>query len=73
MIAVYKAKWAITVHHRNAQKLAIEMYKVKNELCWKIMVDLFKEVKHPHNFRKSLIAEVFTKSKLHVYLGPKNF
>ena len=26
------------------KKLAIEMYKVKNELCPKIMLDLFKEV-----------------------------
>ena len=38
---------SLTVHHRNVQKLAIEMYKVKNELCPKIMLDLFKEVTHP--------------------------
>ena len=34
---------SLTVHHRNVQKLAIEMYKVKNGLCPKIMLDLFKE------------------------------
>ena len=28
------------------QKLAIEMYKVKNELCPKVMLDLFKEAIH---------------------------
>ena len=38
---VYKSSFAellsedksFTVHHKNVQKLAIEMYKVKNELC----------------------------------------
>ena len=43
----------LTVHHRNAQKIAIEMYKVKNELCPKIMPDLFKEVAHPYDLRNS--------------------
>ena len=38
---------SFTLHHRNVQKLATEMYKVKNELCQKIMLDLFKEVRHP--------------------------
>ena len=35
------------------------MYKVKNELGLKIMVDLFKEVTHPHNFRRGLIASFY--------------
>ena len=38
---------SFTVHHKDVQKLAIEMYKIKNELCPKIMLDLFKEVTHP--------------------------
>ena len=38
---------SFALHHRNVQKLATEMYKVKNELCQKIMLDLFKEVRHP--------------------------
>ena len=41
---------SFTVHHKNVQKLAIEMYKVKNELCPKIMLDLFKEVTHPYKW-----------------------
>ena len=45
----------LTVHHRNVQKLAIEMYKVKNELCPKIMLELFKGVTHLYNLRNSLI------------------
>ena len=47
---------SLTVHHRNVQKLAIEMYKVKNELCPKTILDLFKEVTHPYNLRNSLIC-----------------
>ena len=35
---------SLTVHHGNVKKLAIEMYKVKNELCPKIRLDLFKAV-----------------------------
>ena len=46
---------SFTVHHKNVQKLAIEMYKIKNELCPKIMLDLFKEVTHPYNLRNGLI------------------
>ena len=47
---------SFTVHHKNVQKLAIEMYKIKNELCPKIMLDLFKEVTHPCNHRNGLIC-----------------
>ena len=32
------------------------MYKIKNELYTKIMLDLFKEVTHPHNLRNDLIC-----------------
>ena len=32
------------------------MYKVKNKLCPKIMLDLFKEVTHPYNLRNSLLC-----------------
>ena len=34
---------SFTVHHKNFQKLVIKMYKVKNELCPKIMLDLLKK------------------------------
>ena len=44
------------VRRRNVQKLVIEIYKVKNELCPKIMIDSFKEVTHPYNLRNSLIC-----------------
>ena len=32
---------SLTIHHRNLQKLAIEMYKVKNGLSPEIMANLF--------------------------------
>ena len=32
---------SFSIHHRNLQKLAVEMYKVKNGLSPKIMADLF--------------------------------
>ena len=47
LLSEYKS---FIAHHRNVQKLAIEIYKVKNELCPKIMLDLFKEVTNPYNF-----------------------
>ena len=68
---------SLTVHHRNVQKLAIEMNKVKNELCPKIMLDLFKEVTHPYNLRNSLICGSYKIKTVRygtetiTYLGPK--
>ena len=47
---------SFTVYQENVQKLAIETYKVKNDLCPKIMLDLFKEVTHPYNLRNGLIC-----------------
>ena len=67
----------LTVHHRNAQKIAIEMCKVKNELCPKIMPDLFKEVTHPYDLRNSLICGSYKIKTVRygtetiTYLGPK--
>ena len=68
---------SLTVHQRNVQKLAIEMYKVKNELCPKIMLDLFKEVTHSYNLRNSLICGSYKIKTVRygketiTYLGPK--
>ena len=68
---------SFTVHHKNVQKLAIEMYKIKNELFPKIMPDLFKEVTHPCSLRNGLICgshEIKTVrygTETITYLGPK--
>ena len=47
---------SFTVRPKNVQKLAIEIHKVKKELCLKIMLDLFKEVTHPYKLRNGLIC-----------------
>ena len=65
---------SLTVHHRNVRKLAIEMYKVKNELCPKIILDLFKEVTHSYNLRNSLISGSYKIKTVRygTYLCPKS-
>ena len=69
---------SFTVYHKNVQKLAIEIYKVKNELCPKIMPDLFNEVTHPCNLRNDglicgsyKIKTVRYDTETITYLGPK--
>ena len=47
---------SFTVHHRNVRKLAIDINKIKNELCPKIMLDLFKKVTHLYNLRNSFLC-----------------
>ena len=57
--------------------VAIEMYKVKNELCPKIMLELFKEVAHSYNLRNGLICSSYKIKTVRygtetiTYLGPK--
>ena len=53
------------VCQKSVQKLAIEIYKVKDELCPKIMLDLFKEVTQ-HTTLEISKYMVLTKSKLFV-------
>ena len=43
---------SFTIHHRNNQKLAIEIYKVKHYKAPKIMSELFSQVNLSHNLRK---------------------
>ena len=44
---------SVTIHHRNIQKVAVEMFKIKNGLCPEIMKDLF------HLKGKSTLEKVF--------------
>ena len=37
-----KTDGSVTVHHRNIQLVAVEMFKVKNGFCPEIMKDLFQ-------------------------------
>ena len=53
------------------------MYKVKNELCPKIILDLSKELAHPYNLRNGLIYGSYKIKSVRygtetiTYLGPK--
>ena len=42
---------SVSIHHRNIQRVAIEMYKVKNNLCPEIMKSLFVPQAHSINTR----------------------
>ena len=35
---------SVTIHHRNIQKVALEMFKVKNNLCPEFIKDLFCQI-----------------------------
>ena len=53
------------------------MYRVKNELCPKIILDLSKELAHPYNLRNGLIYGSYKIKSVRygtetiTYLGPK--
>ena len=62
---------SVTVHHRNIQLVAIEMFKVKNGLCPEIFKDLF--LLNPNNTGSFLIPNVNSEfmGKLSLrYFGP---
>ena len=62
---------SVTVHHRNIQLVAIEMFKVKNSLCPEIFKDLF--LLNPNNTGSFLIPNVNSEfmGKLSLrYFGP---
>ena len=42
---------AVTIHHRNLQLLAVELYKVVNGLSPKIMEEIFQTKENTHNLR----------------------
>ena len=44
---------SVSIHHRNVQKLAIEIYKVLHGFSPPILNDIFVPVSHPHNFRRN--------------------
>ena len=42
---------SVTIHHRNLQRLATEMYKIKNHLSPLLMQELFTEKVHQYDLR----------------------
>ena len=60
---------SVCIHHRNIQLVAIEMFKVKNDLCPELMKCLFKVNPNPKAGQQTfLIPSVNT-----VYMGKLSF
>ena len=66
-----------TIHHRNLQKLATEMYKIINNLSPKIMNSIFPYTNNPYNlrnknpFQTSNVRSVFYGQETIYFRGPK--
>ena len=69
---------SVSIHHRNIQSLAIEMYKIKNELAPKITANIFcttpqnqYDLRYHNYFRLPLAKTVYYGTESISYLGPK--
>ena len=68
---------SITIHHRNIQKLALEMYRFKHRIASKIMCELFNEANVPIisvktlSFRSYNVKNVLYGTETLSYLGLK--
>ena len=69
---------SVSLHHRNIQSLAIEMYKIKNELAPTITANIFcttpqnhYNLRHHNDFRVPLARTVYNDTESISYLGPK--
>ena len=70
---------SFTIHHRNLQNLAIEMYKVKNNISPIIFQNLFSKNENPYNLRNNNpfktynIHSVKNGTETISYRGPKTW
>ena len=70
---------SFTIHHRNLQKLATEMYKVKNNLSPSFMKSVFPDSVNPYNLRSkpsfhtSNIRTVYNGTETISFRGPKTW
>ena len=70
---------SFTIHHRNLQKLATEMYKVTNGLAPPIMKSVFPEravpfnLRNKNNFRATNVSSVFNGTETISFRGPKTW
>ena len=70
---------SFTIHHRNLQKLATEMYKVKNNLSPSFMKNVFPESTNPYNlwnpleFEQSNVYTVHNGTETISFRGPKTW
>ena len=70
---------SITIHHKNIQKLTIEMFKIKNNLSPPLMKEIFKENTNTYDLRNKRCREptnvgtVLYGSETIRYRGPKTW
>ena len=70
---------SFTIHHRNLQKLAMEMYKIYNNLWPSIMRSIFPEMSIPYDLRyknpylSKSVHTVFNRSETIYFRGPKTW
>ena len=69
---------SVSIHHKNIQALAIEMFKVKHKLCPDITSDIFKErtnnqynLRNRNDFVIPRVHTVYHGTESITYLGPK--
>ena len=68
---------SVTIHHRNLQMLATELYKVLHGFAPELMKDIFKKRNVTNNFRKTStfetrnIKSVYNGSETISFIGPK--
>ena len=68
----------VSIHHRNIQTLATEMFKVKNEMSPEIICDIFTQrinnhynLRHINHFETPFVRTVYNGTESVSYLGPK--
>ena len=70
---------SFSIHHRNLQKLAIEIYKVKNNLSPTLMKNIFPErvipydLRNKNTFQSSNINTVYNGTETRSFIGPKTW
>ena len=69
---------SVSIHHKNIQALAIEMFKVKHKICPEITYDIFMErtnnqynLRNRPDFITPHVHSVFHGTESISYLGPK--
>ena len=63
---------SMTIHRRNIQKLAIEMYKIKNKLSPIPMMDIIRDHVNTYDLRNKRCWENWESKKLSQIQGSKN-
>ena len=61
---------SVSIHQKNLQILATEIYKARNDLGPEIMKDLFHSVQKPYNLRNDSALQ--RRSNLTVYFGTES-